>query len=625
MPNEQLLAELGPFTGLDTFTSSRSLQGGKSPSNSNTASNIIGGSYVPALGRSQRNVTTGVGSPPITGMIKFDQSPGTSFYIYTAGPPVTASNGQSLYSMDTATYTQVNLPYPAIFQSPFSPTQASRFVQYQGWIFSAQNLTTGTAQPALKIDSGLNITSWGIAIFQGQTPNPPIAQLGASPGLQGTYYYRITFSSAIGPNMQESSPSAVVGPVMVDGTVNHAVQMFFPGIAASVDPQVTTINVYRLGGTIGQWTFVQSFPNSSFTLTDNTPDTNLTGQNLILHRDDPPTFTDIVSHKDRIWGFGVPFVDANPPKSPSSLYGPQPADLWYSNYAEPWGFDCVNQIIPIGREQTGDVAVGLLSLGSILLCFKSKTTWAIYGDDPTMFRPLKLFDIGACAQGSIIEGDGVAYWLSTQGVYSFDGSNLQWISLELRTVIQNMAASDRAAAIGFFSNLTYYLSFPTLNITYAYDTITKEWRSVPYGTNAAYYDVELAEVTAARPTTTNIDSWLSTSTDLNNPITASYISRIFTESPDAIKQYSYLYIVAPASSSSQPITITLVADPGIPNFAQTFSVTHNLVEGSKMYSIAPQLEGKELQITITSSSTLPFEVTKIAVSGYIKRPTSPND
>ena len=75
---------------------------------------------------------------------------------------------------------------------------------------------------------------------------------------------------------------------------------------ASTDPQITTVNFYRIGGTLSQWLLVGSVSNGAGSFTDTSADASVVGQTLVLHRDPPAPFGAIAAHKERMFGFGYP-------------------------------------------------------------------------------------------------------------------------------------------------------------------------------------------------------------------------------------------------------------------------------------------------------------------------------
>lgn len=481
-----------------------------------------------------------------------------------------------------------------------------------------------SATPYVPVTGGGN----GIFAFNTVTFVPSVSHTGtgtmtltagavsAGGGQVGTYYYVFTYSNGL----QESSPSPATGAFVSAG------QLAVITIPTSTDPQVTTINAYRVGGSLGQWQFVAAYPNGlSSQFLDTQADIFVTGQNLVQHRDPPANFTAIASHKDRMWGFGVNTVYNPTPGGSIASYGPQPADLWYSTFAEPTSFDSVSQTLQVGREQSGDIAVGLSSLGSVLMAFKSKTTWMVYGSDPTSFVVLKTFDIGCVTQTSIVTAEGIVYWLATQGVYAFDGASLQYLSQDIQPTLDAFTPAQTAQCEAFYFKHCYHLSFPTSGITFIYDTIRKEWRTIALSTDASVFDVDNNEVTADRVGAVgDFDNWFSSTTDLGTPIVASYVSKVFDSPPGTVLQCHSIRVSAPVQASQQ-ISITVTTNPGASS-SGFVTTLHNLNAGTKYYTLSPQVNGTSVQITISATVAIPnLELDYVTVYGWTKRQETPLD
>ena len=518
--------------------------------------------------------------------------------------------------INTITLTEVD--------SPLDFTQVS-MEQYGDWMFMSNGgVGLASAYPPIKVDLNSLITPWQITP---PSQTATLSSIAGSAGAVGNYFYRYTLSNS----QQESSPSIVLpGPANADGSITvvsgNKVHFVFAG-SVTGDPQVAFLNLYRLGGSIGQWVLISTTaitPGSTPTIPDdNAADATLTGQNLILRRDPPANFQAICSHKDRMWGLGVEQAYTSVPGQAS--YGPQTSDLWYSNYAEPWGFDSSNQIIPISRETEGDVGVALVSLGSVLVVMKSKTTWAVYGDDPTMFRALKMFDVGCASMQGVTVGEGVLFWPSATGAFMFDGSSLTRISGDIQKTYDALGPLQLSTSQGFYYRHTYFLGFPgNSGVTYFYDTQTKQWGSIPYAPQVVAYDPETFMVMGVRFNTVIADRWFEAGsgpvyTDLGGAISFNWSSGIFSDKPeDSVKQSRYMQIFAPPTSGSQPINFLLTWDPGR-GVGASYTVPYDLQGGNATLSLKPIATGVEMQVNVNGTSTAYWEIDKILFRGWAQR------
>jgi hypothetical protein len=405
-------------------------------------------------------------------------------------------------------------------------------------------------------------------------------------------------------------------------TINDSGVYKFTGTNA--DGTTYTTNIYRQSSNqAGYFLVGNASTNAAFV--DTFPD-YIIAQNAMLavHRDVPPLGTGgypinyafLAVHKNRVWVFAT--------VQPAGNFGLPQVQLWYSNFARPWEFDDVNQVLLLesdvdSTDQTfgtytsvyGNDPKGLAVVGTQLVAFKKHETWVVYGDNSpggaNPFIQRQLFTIGAVSTGSITPAVGGVFWLSEHGVYFFDGSAPQYdtkrITSYLRSVPLTVTAAsvtDQAASTGFFAGLCWYLSFPTLGYTLIYDTVGGEWVGrLPYATQSAYaidYTVSAPasnyqnlsantgsfnEVVVARGTF--LDHWLADpNLDLGNAQTCSFAGAQTDSGQSSYeKQYRYVTLLAPIQNAVAIVTLNV----------------DNGVSPAKIYTVQFDLSGTGAQST----------------------------
>jgi hypothetical protein len=493
---------------------------------------------------------------------------------------------------------------------------------------------------------GDTVYNWGITA----PAAPPTVAVGAAGLLSGVYYYVITYLGSA--NSALIAPESGAGLFSASVTVTNQ-QVNLTGIPVSSDPQVTARNIYRMGGTIGGTPLlIGTLTGNATTYTDNLADSAVTGQQLIL-RQDPANFygwVAICQHKGRMWGFG----------SVSGGGGYQ-SDLWYSNYLQFTSFNSVTQVLTCGQSSE-DFPMGMASLDSILVLFKQQTVWLCFGDSQNDFITRQVFEIGCCSKGSIATGFGKVFWLSPDGIYSYDGSSYpvnisdgSVVQGSVRTTINSILATTDGVAFsyfhnagcrGFITNRTYYLSVYSVNqltpqFTLGYDLINGGWTYIPYSThaigiitNTPYNNtaIDTSEntvigrsiVLGANSTTSGVvDQWFSAETDLGASIAANWTTNVTdSNAPSTTKQYRYIEVVSP--TQSQTAKISLIVDPGT-NQTVFGPFAIDLSQGTSRHRISlPALAcGYECQLLIATSSTSQVIIDAVRVLGYIKRINSP--
>lgn len=473
-----------------------------------------------------------------------------------------------------------------------------------------------------------------LAVTNGELANPytipsPLVTSGTlSPvttyNLVGQYYYFVTFANA----SQESSPSPVSPGIIINTNASDGSPAGFSvltNIPISTDPQVTARNVYRFGGSMQQIQLVGTInDNTSTVFTDNLADLNVIGQTLIQHRDVPQPFYAIEMHKGRAWGFGYSGTAVG---EPATIAGT--SDLWYSNYEEPWGFNNVTQVIPIGRNAGGDIAVEVKSLGSVLYCLKSRSFWAVYGDTPQDFVQRRLFDCGCASKRSVVRAYGRLFWMSDSGsIVMFDGANLTNISdnrttganSSIKAILDGFTTNDYAACTSAAHDQLLLFSFPTQNITFAYDLPSGQWYKLPWAFDRAVFDLENQnELQAAEVGTGVLDTWFASETDLGSAITSSYVSRI-TDGGDAAatKRLRYASLLAPIQPGADA-TLTTTVNPGTGQVTNTRTIDLGSSPPMHTLSLPPTMHGTEMQITLAVTSTVKTEIHRVALYGWVER------
>lgn len=387
----------------------------------------------------------------------------------------------------------------------------------------------------------------------------------------------------------------------------------------ALDGSTFSTNFYRSSNLQPTFFFVANSATlglgATSTWTDISPDTAIVGNAQLQTRDQPPcvpgaylpsneasqyNYGAIAIHKGRIWFYGIVQTtsDNNVPE----------VQLWYSNLGTPWEFDQVNQVLllqsdvinqyanyPLNDGSTtydyvyGNDPLALGEVGSWLMAFSRRQEWTVYGDSPSNFLARQVFNIGCVSRHAVTPTTGGIFWLSENGAYWFDGSSPQFIDGTIRGLLQAQPGSpavsvyDQRQATGFFSNLTWYLAFPTLGYTLSYATVQGRWLSMlPYAPAApaavAYtpaYPSQYSstgtlgginEVVAARGSKSTSIDWLfaDPNNDLGSPQSCTWNGPVTFcgDDKDSLEKiFSHLTLTGPAQPGSAIVTLTV--DDGV--------------------------------------------------------------
>lgn len=107
----------------------------------------------------------------------------------------------------------------------------------------------------------------------------------------------------------------------------------------------------------------------------------------------------------------------------------------------------------------GDTGTGLYALGNALFVFQRKAIWAVYGNSPANFELRNITnEIGMIDKRTLVEWGDVVVFLSDEGVYLFDGSNLKNISDGVVNVAIRAWANQTSAVATLWKN-KYLISY----------------------------------------------------------------------------------------------------------------------------------------------------------------------
>jgi|ETNvirnome_2_300_1030623.scaffolds.fasta_scaffold00134_10 hypothetical protein len=172
-------------------------------------------------------------------------------------------------------------------------------------------------------------------------------------------------------------------------------------------------NIYRTKAGGSNYFYVAQIPNVDTTYTDNTADTSLGDFAPILgdslnDNGVPPAVKYLEVFKNRIWGAG----DED-----------QPSRLYFSEIsgsgAEPESWRQVD-FLDINKDD-GQAITGLFASANSIFVFKSGSVWEVRGDNPNNHVvSLISTNRGTTSNRSLVEVDGIVYFIDKYGVYAFN-------------------------------------------------------------------------------------------------------------------------------------------------------------------------------------------------------------
>jgi hypothetical protein len=242
------------------------------------------------------------------------------------------------------------------------------------------------------------------------------------------YRYRISYMSSKTAATSKFSDAVDSGP---DGT-GKKIQLVLNG----ADDKLVFDQIVIWRTTDGGDVFrkLQEVANpgqgSTTTIFDFTPDDRLSHIVLPRRHGRVPSTRFCIAHLDRL------------------LYAAKtdyPIDLnivYYSEPNAPFNVDPVFNVVQVGANDGGQIVAMFRLYNRVFVCKSNGAIYELADNRPeTVYRAVPLVNEGAWApvsQATIVEIEGVAYWLSTTGVVAFNGEFPRFVSLPIEPIIKEL-------------------------------------------------------------------------------------------------------------------------------------------------------------------------------------------
>lgn len=474
------------------------------------------------------------------------------------------------------------------------------------------------------------------------------------------YWYAFTVIVKIptinGIVKQETAPIGANAPYpyhknLLASEAPQAVQISQIGGGINADGLEYSIGIYRQSTNQPVWFFVAE--TSLSTYTDSASDQSISGnRQLAFSGQQPPVGPDanwpIAEYLDRMWVFSIV-------QNAATQQQPQ-TQLWYSNVGQAWNFDDIAQVLLVGNENTspsqsagsdyavpyGELPTAITKFGSLLIAQREGDSWLVTGQDQNTFQAITLFDsVGCIAPFSPVVGRGIFAWLADSGFWSFDGSNLTYISDDIYELLQTFTPGTQTTAVGFYWQNYFCWSFPANNITVCWHAPTQQWSTLPFAlSNAAALrsvgsdptnvtgSATFNQVVGVRPDTNIIDAWFADPVfDLGEPVTSDWVGPASdVDVPQFRKTIEWLLVEAPQQDATVYVTIHRDMDRKTKTGEyEPYTATFNLSDPLPLMQKVPQeyancqLLSLEVKFAPKVGATQPVQIWKVEAHGKIVR------
>lgn len=163
----------------------------------------------------------------------------------------------------------------------------------------------------------------------------------------------------------------------------------------------------------------------------------------------PPKFRSIALHYERLWATG------------DTTY---PDRVYYSADLDPENWTISENgagFIDIPT-WNNDVCIGIIVSYDDVVIFKTKNIFKIVGTYPGEYQKVNIYSTnGAIAERSMVIDKNIAFFLSKDGIYTYDGTSTSKISFPIDDVVASMNLAYANVATGIFFKNKYIIAIPT--------------------------------------------------------------------------------------------------------------------------------------------------------------------
>lgn len=557
------------FRGINNKTDDFRIEKEESPS----AKNILvddEGTLKSRPGRAQRNGTAITGTPDVLSLFRYYHSDDSTVKLIAYG-------GTNIWlGAETSPYNFTSL------EASLTDNTKWRFIQYRDKVFGCNGSNSNW-----KYD-GTNAIVMGVAV-----PDAPAVATGAGDGLDGAYYYKVSWMVDSYEEGDASVASDVINPS------EQAVTVTKPTSTAEGD--ITHWIIYRTEASGSIYYKLATVAVGTGTYTDTTADASLdTGTTAPTDNNVPPVNADFIALHHRY----IFMVD----KDTSRIYFSK--QDYPETYPAAYYFDVM---VKDGENLDG----GIISSQGGLWLFKKNNLYLLAGNDTTDFGipPNSYTHYGCYAPDTLTDctymGMNVILYLHRTGVRAWNGASSQLVSRKIQTTIDSIDLDYIDKAEAKLVGDEYWISFCTSgssnNETWILNLLTGDWRKYDYGCNALLVWKDGTLMSGQDDGLVYTEQ--TGTSDPSGDISWEYYTKNY-EFPHSMGSFNrFREFVIWASLDTDTLSINFVADNDSTNKSFTKTIADmgsTLVK--KRFSLPQFIQGEKVKIKFSSSGQNACEI-----------------
>lgn len=241
----------------------------------------------------------------------------------------------------------------------------------------------------------------------------------------------------------------------------------------------------------------------------------------------------------------------------------------------------------------GGTITAIKTIFNDVVVFKEKNIFKILGTYPGEYEMIQLFSSdGVIADKSVVTKNNVAYFLNNDGIYIYDGMNINPISKPINKTIESMNSDYSSKAVGVFYKDSYFLAIPTgtstkNNVLIEYNTILRSFLIHEISNIESL--VEFKDVLLMSDSTGVIYEMFSGDTFNGRQIDSVWVTGKYDlNNKNALKSTQYIYF---AGKGNGKVKVTCITERGS---RSTTEITLN--EDDSIYRAKLKNKGRTIQL-----------------------------
>lgn len=258
----------------------------------------------------------------------------------------------------------------------------------------------------------------------------------------------------------------------------------------------------------------------------------------------------------------------------------------------------------------GGKIIGMKTIFDDIVVFKNQNIFKILGTYPGEYEVRQLFSTdGAIADKSIVSSQNVAYYLDIDGIFTYNGVNVECISHPVQNIIKRINKNYAEEAVGAYFKDSYFVAVPLddstkNNVIIEYNTVKRDFliHEISDINSLLVFDDKLlfSDLSGMVYELFSGDKFYKKGTNGIN-INAKWETGIYDlNNKNAVKSAQYIYF---AGKGNGKIIITCISENG-----ERSTTPIELTEREKIFRVKLKNKGRTIQLRFENIDGADFTI-----------------